>query len=170
MKTESIENTYYLPQTSLTRDQVQEYRRTYLWHGFFLFVLGCVIPMFIDLYTNPRAALSAHTLGILMGTFLICVGLAFPYIEFSAKWLADWAFWLLVVSSYSGITIQVMAAVFGLIKTFAITGKGYPGGPQWMEISVDITAKVISSFTLVACFIILYGLRRVKLDSSFSKE
>ncbi|MBW4491001.1 MAG: hypothetical protein KME12_24835 [Trichocoleus desertorum ATA4-8-CV12] len=169
MKIEPIEKNerfswLHRSQTFLGKTQIEEYRRRYLWHGFFLFFLGCIIPCSINIYTNPRAALSAHSLGLMLGTFFISLGVAVPYIQFS-RWSAKVTLWLLVVSAYIGLSIQFMAATFGLTRSFLITAKGFPGGPFWMEVSVDIAAKLISVFTLLACVIILFGLRRTNADS-----
>ncbi len=163
MKIESIER--FLPQTSLVKNEIEEYRHKYLWHGFFLFFIGCIIPLFIPLYISPRAGLAAHNVAVTIGTFFISLGVALPYIKFSS-WLAKVTYWLLLLSAYFGLAGQFSAAVFGLTKSFVVTGKGSPGNVEWMEIGVDIVLKVISSFTLLACVIILFGLRRVKVDSS----
>ncbi|MBW4491194.1 MAG: hypothetical protein KME12_25840 [Trichocoleus desertorum ATA4-8-CV12] len=48
-------------------------QRRFLWHGFFLFFVGCIIPLFIPLYSNPRAGLAAHTIGLTLGLFASAV-------------------------------------------------------------------------------------------------
>lgn len=168
MKSESIERPdsgLQIPQTSLEKNELNEYRHKYLWHGFFTFFLGCIIPLFLPLYISPRAGLAAHNVAITSGTFFISLGVALPYIQLS-RWSAKVMYWLLLLGAYFGLAGQYSAAVFGLKKSFIITGKGSPGNAEWMEIGVDIMLKVISSFTLLACVIILLGLRRVKFDSS----
>lgn len=153
----------------LNEPQIEEYKRRYLWHGFFVFVLGCIAPIFIPVYTNPRGGLAAHTLGVLIGIFLMCVGLTMPHIQLTKRW-AELSFWLFVVSAYSGLTIQVFAAVFGLTQSFSVTARGYSGGPLWMEITATVGLRVISLFTLLGCFIILFALRRAKADSSLASS
>lgn len=149
----------------LNRDWQQDYIHKFLWQGFFVFILGCVAPMFMSMYINPRAGLAAHSLGLMMGTFIICAGLAIPYTQLSKR-LAELTFWLFMVSAYTGLTIQVLAASFGLTQSFPITAKGYSGGPLWMELSATVASRVISVLTLLGCFIFLYGLRKAKVDSS----
>jgi hypothetical protein len=149
----------------LDRDWQQEYIHKFLWQGFFTFVLGCVIPIFMSLYINPRAGLAGHSLGVMMGIFIICAGLAIPHTQLSKR-LVGLTFWLFVVSGYTGLTIQVLAALFGLTQSFPITGKGYLGGPLWMEIFATVASRLISLLTLLGCFIFLYGLRKIKVDSS----
>lgn len=168
MKVETVEilndfDSQQISKTLLNQYEIEEYRRSFLWHGFFLFFLGCIIPLFIPLYTNPRAGLAAHTIGLSLGTFLICVGLALPYIQLS-KLLAKVTFWFLLLSSYVGLGSQVLGAAIGLTKTLLITAKGFPQGPLWIETSVEIAVKVITSFVFFACIIILFGLRRVKVE------
>ena len=170
MKVETVKKPYGLNLQQiavplLDQYQLKEYRRRFLWHGFFLFFLGCIIPLFIPWYSNPRAGLAAHTIGLTLGMFLICVGLALPYIRFS-RLLAKATFWLLIISSYVGLGAQVLGAVIGLTKTLLITANGFPEGPFWIEISVEIAVKIITSFVFFACIIILFSLRRVKVDSS----
>jgi hypothetical protein len=38
--------------TPLNEAQKQEYRRRLLWHGFFLFIIGCITITFFPLYTK----------------------------------------------------------------------------------------------------------------------
>jgi hydroxylaminobenzene mutase len=170
MKVETFESPYQLNSQQiavplLDKHQSEEYRRRCLWHGFFVFVLGCLAPIFIPVYTNPRGGLSAHTLGMMLGIFLICVGLTIPHAQLSKR-RAEVTFWLFVVSAYTGYTIQVFAAAFGLTQSFVVTARGYSGGPFWMEIAATLGLRMISVFTLVGCFNILLGLRRPKVDTS----
>lgn len=148
----------------LDEEEKHDYRRRFLWHGFLLFVLACIIITFFPLYSNPNAALSAHKIGLMLGIFFMSVGLAFPYFQFS-RLLATLTFWLLLVTAYVGLGGQVLAAIFGLTKGFPFSGIGATGGPLWMENGIDIANKTISVLLLLACGFILFGLRRIKGNS-----
>jgi len=169
MKVETVEilnnfDSQQISKTLLNQYESEQYRLSFLWHGFFVFVLGCIAPIFIPLYANPRGGLSAHTLGLMLGIFLICIGLTIPYAQFTKR-RAELAFWFFVVSAYSGYTIQVFAAIFGLTQSFVVTARGYTGGLFWMEIAATIGLRLISLFTLAGCFLVLYSLRQAQINS-----
>ncbi len=153
--------------TLLNEAQKQEYRRRLLWHGLFLFIIGCITITFFPLYTNPNAALAAHKLGLMLGVFLMSIGLTFTHLQFS-KTLAFLTFWLLIITAYIGLGGQILAAIFGLTKGFPFSGIGASGGPAWMEISVDVANKTISGLLLLACGFILFGLRPIKSNPPLS--
>jgi hydroxylaminobenzene mutase len=147
----------------LEENFVNQYRRRFLWHGFFLCFLGFIVPLFMPLYANPRTGLATHLLGITSGLFLIGVALSLPYLRIP-QWIAKVKFWLLLISSYVGLVAEWLGALFGLKKVFIITGEGYTGGTLWMETGVEVAIKTITIFILVSCFIILFGLRRFEDD------
>lgn len=138
-----------------------EYRRRFLWHGFSVFSLGCIAPLFIPFYTNPRGGLSAHTLGVMSGLLSMAVGMAIPYGCFT-QLRAKLLFWFFVPSSYAGLIIQVSAAIFGLTQSFTVTGKGYPGGVLWMETLATIGLRVVSVLILSGALIMMSGLSKAK--------
>jgi hydroxylaminobenzene mutase len=145
--------------------QSEDLKRSLLWHGIFLCTLGFIAGLFLPLYANPRAGLATHLLGITQGLFLAIVGLIYPHLKLSFT-LARVNFWMLLISAYVGMVGEFMGAAFGLTKVFIITAQGFPPGSPWMENTVEIAIKGISTFILLSCFIILYGLRRIKSDSN----
>ncbi len=149
----------------LSQFQSGEYRRRFLWHGFSVFALGCIAPLFIPFYTNPRGGLSAHTLGIMSGLLSMAVGMAIPYGCFT-QLRAKLLFWFFVPSSYAGLIIQVFAAIFGLTQSFTVTAKGYPGGVLWMEILATVGLRTVSVFILLGAFIMMSGLSKAKGNTS----
>lgn len=90
----------------LSQSQSGDYRRRFLWHGFSVFALGCIAPLFIPFYTNPRGGLSAHTLGIMLGLLLMAVGMTIPYARLT-QLRAKLAFWFFVASAYTGLMKKV---------------------------------------------------------------
>jgi (hydroxyamino)benzene mutase len=150
-----------LEEKHLDENFVNEYKRRFLWHGFFLCFLGFIVPLFMPFYANPRTGLATHLLGITSGLFLMGVGLTLPYLKIS-QWIAKVKFWLLLVSSYIGLVAEFLGALFGLKNVFIVTGKDSLGGALWLEIGVEVSIKTITAFILVSCLIILFGLRRIK--------
>lgn len=155
--------------TPLANKEIEEYRRKYFWHGFLLFTLACVTPIFHSLYINPSAALAAHDIGLMVGIFLICIGLILTYVQLS-KLLAFLTFWFIVISAYVGFGSELLAAIFGLTRSFMYSAKGLPEKAIWLELIVDSANKAISVFILSACVIILFNLRRAKLNSTSSSK
>ena len=149
----------------LSQNQSEEYRRRFLWHGFSLFALGCIAPLFIPFYANPRGGLSAHTLGVMLGLLLMAVGMAIPYARVT-QLRAKLTFWFFVASAYTGLTIQVFAAIFGLTQSFVVTAKGYPGGPFWMEILATVGLRAVSVFILLGAFMMMFSLSQAKGNTS----
>ncbi|MBW4507217.1 MAG: hypothetical protein KME64_11990 [Scytonematopsis contorta HA4267-MV1] len=140
-------------------NQSKDFKLRLLWHGIFLCTLGFIVGFFIPLYANPRAGLATHLLGITEGIFLAVVGLIFPNLKLSL-FNARLAFWMLVISAYVGLLGELLGAAFGLTKVFIITAQGLSPGISWMESSVEIAVKGISVFIILACFILLFGLRK----------
>ncbi len=164
---ENKSHSNWLQQAPSFMDSIQseDLKRRLLWHGILLCTLGFIVGLFIPLYVNPRAGLATHLLGITQGLFLAVVGLIYPYLKLSFK-LARVNFWMLLISAYIGMAGEFTGAAFGLTKVFIITAEGFPPGSAWMENTVEIAIKGISSFILLSCLIILFGLRRVKSDSN----
>lgn len=152
------------PNNFIDSSQSDDFKRRLLWHGIFLCTLGFIIGLFIPLYANPRAGLATHLLGITEGIFLAVVGLVYPNLKLSL-FNAKLAFWMLLISAYVGLLGEFLGAAFGLTKVFLITAQGLTPSIAWMETSVEIAIKGISLFLLLACFILLFGLRQTKNHS-----
>jgi hydroxylaminobenzene mutase len=139
--------------------QSETFKHKFLWHGIFICTLAFIIGLFIPLYANPRAGMAAHVLGITEGMFLAIIGFAYPQLKLSF-FLARSSFWMLIISAYVGLFGQFLSAAFGLKRILVITGVGMAEGNLWMETGVEIATKAISVLLIVACAIVLFGLRR----------
>ncbi len=146
----------------------ETFKRRLLWHGIFICTLAFIIGLFIPLYANPRAGLAAHVLGITEGMFLAIIGFAYPQLKLSF-FFARSSFWMLIISAYVGLFGQFLSSAFGLKRILVITGEGMNEGNLWMETSLEVATKAISISLLVACAIVLFGLRESQRDSD-SKE
>lgn len=149
--------------------QSEAFKRSLLWHGILFCTLGFILGLLIPLYANPRAGLAAHTLSITQGIFLAIIGFSYPYLKLPF-WIARAAFWSVLLSAYVGVIGQILAAAFALVRIFPMTGQGLPEGPAWLETAVEIPTKALTTFLLLACFVILYGLRQIKTDATSQKE
>lgn len=143
-------------------------KRRLLWHGIFICTLGFIIGLFIPLYTNPRAGLATHVIGITEGLFIIAIGFCYQEVKLQL-WVAKLNFWLLLVSGYCGLLGEFLGATFGVNRILVITAMGLPESYAWLETSVEIVTKTISVFIFLSCFIILYGLRGNKSEPSLKK-
>jgi (hydroxyamino)benzene mutase len=151
--------------STLNHEQNEIFKRRFLWHGIFICTLGFIIGLFIPLYANPRAGLAAHTLGITEGIFLAIIGLVYPQLKLSFS-LAQTSFWMLIISVYVGLLGQFLSAAFGLKKILVITGTGMSEGDFWIETGVEIATKGISVLLLIACAIVLFGLRKTENENT----
>jgi hydroxylaminobenzene mutase len=136
----------------------QNSSRRLIRQGMVLFFLGLITGILIPTLTSPRLALAAHMEGILNGMFLILMGgVVWKHLRLSER-LATTGFWLLLVSAYASWGFCLLAAVFGASKTLAIAGAGYSAA-QWQERLVSAGLGVGAVCMLVACCLVLYGLR-----------
>lgn len=165
LENKSDSNLLQQPPSFMDSIQSEDLKHSLLWHGIFLCTLGFIAGLFLPLYANPRAGLATHLLGITQGLFLAVVGFIYPHLKLSFT-LARVNFWMLLIGTYVGMADVFMGAAFGLTKVFMIAAKGFPPGSAWMENTVEIAVKGISILILLSCFIILYGLRRIKSDSN----
>jgi (hydroxyamino)benzene mutase len=149
----------------MNNEQSEIFKRRLLWHGIFLCTLAFIIGLFIPLYANPRAGLAAHVLGITEGMFLAIVGFVYPQLKLPFS-LAQTSFWMLIISAYVGLLGQFLSSAFGLKRILVITGTGTAEGNFWMETSVEIATKGISVLLLIACAIVLFGLRKTENENA----
>jgi hydroxylaminobenzene mutase len=135
-----------------------ENRRRLIWHGMVLFFLGLLTGILIPALTSPRLALAAHMEGLLNGVFLMLVGGVLWKELRLPKRLATASVWLLLIAAYASWGFCLLAALFGASRTLAIAGAGYSAAP-WQELLVSAGLGVGAVCVLVACALLLYGLR-----------
>ena len=134
-------------------------RRRLIRHGMALFLLGLLTGILIPVLTSPRLALAAHVEALLNGIFLVLVGgVVWKQLRLPER-VAGAGFWLLLVAAYANWGFCLLAAVFGASQTLAIAGAGYSAA-QWQEQLVSAGLGVGALCILVACCLVLYGLRK----------
>lgn len=131
--------------------------RRLLWHGMLLFGLGLVTGLVSQQFTNPRMGLSAHLEGVMNGTFLLALGLAWSHVRLSERG-ASVAFAATLFGAYANWLTTTAAAVFG---TAAMTplASGAHKGEAWQEAVIAIGFGSVAISMVVASVLLLIGFR-----------
>ena len=137
---------------------MNEKKRQLLWHGMFLFLLGLLVGLVEQKFTNTRMGLAAHLEGVMNGTFLIALGAIWAEIKLS-RGLKAAAYWSALFGTYGNWAITTLAAIFGTAAMSPITGIGHRGLP-WQENMVTIGFTALGIAIVVASILVLCGLRR----------
>jgi (hydroxyamino)benzene mutase len=137
---------------------MNEKKRQLLWHGMFLFLLGLLVGLVEQKFTNTRMGLAAHLEGVMNGTFLIALGAIWTEVKLSHGLKAA-AYWSALFGAYGNWAITTLAAIFGTAAMSPITGIGHRGLP-WQESIVTIGFTALGIAIVVASILVLCGLRR----------
>ena len=133
-----------------------QYTRLLLLTGTLLFLLGLVNGARIQLFHNPRMALSAHLAAVQNGLVLLIFGLMWQHVRLSIR-QAAWCYWLSVYGLY-GIWISlVLAALLGTSSATPIAGAGFTATAMH-EAVVNLILYSSSSSIAIATTQILIGL------------
>ncbi len=135
-----------------------DYGRRLLWHGFFLFLLGLIVGFTVPAVKNPRMGLSAHLEGVMNGTFLVVLGLAWERMNLSER-ARGILFWLALYGTYVNGASTFLAALFGTSRSTPIAGAGF-AGQAWQENLVDFGLMSLAVAIVTTCVLALWGLRR----------
>ncbi len=139
-------------------------RRRLLRHGMTLFFLGLMTGFVIPAMTNPRGGLAAHLEGVMNGTFLVAVGLAWSDLHFPKK-AAVIAYWLLLFGTYANWATTTASGVFGTHSGTEIAAAGHHGSP-WQEQLVFAAFAAVGVTMVVALGLVVWGAWRREPDSS----
>lgn len=124
----------------------------------FLFLLGLLVGLVEQKFTNTRMGLAAHLEGVMNGTFLIALGAIWTEVKLSGGLKAA-AYWSALFGAYGNWAITTLAAIFGTAAMSPITGIGHRGLP-WQESIVTIGFTALGIAIVVASILVLCGLRR----------
>jgi hydroxylaminobenzene mutase len=134
--------------------------------GAVLFLLGLLTGLLLSLevvlglgiLSSPRLGLSAHLQGVMVGTFLVAIGLAWPRVELTDR-AHTIAFWSLVWSGFASWGAGILASWWGVAGRFLpIAGEGADGSSLLTAIVVVLLGSVGVSWVL-ALGLTLKGLR-----------
>ena len=126
--------------------------------GAILFLLGLFSGFAIPMMTNPRMGLSGHLEGVMNGTFLIVVGLAWARLHLSDR-AAGIAFWSLVYGTFANWVLVTFAAIYGTIAMTPIAGAGHSGAP-WQESLVTVGLGSVGVAMVAGCGLLVWGFVR----------
>jgi hydroxylaminobenzene mutase len=141
----------------------QNARRRLIRHGFTLFLLGLLTGFAMPAMHNTRAGLAAHLEGVMNGTFLIAVALAWSEIQLPPR-PARVAFALILYGTYANWTATTASAVFGTSKGTPIAGAGFQGNPI-AETLVYAGLASVGVTMLIGCAILVWGAWRASSES-----
>lgn len=133
-------------------------KRSLLFHGALLFLLGLITGLFQHKLTNPRMGLAAHLEGLMNGTFLIAVGAAWSEVKLPPK-RSTVAYCLLLYGAYANWLFTLIAAMFGTKAMTPIASAGF-SGQQWQEGIVTFGFVSVGLAMIVALVLLLIGYRR----------
>jgi hydroxylaminobenzene mutase len=132
--------------------------RRLLWHGMILFLLGLLVGLAENHVINPRMGLAAHLEGLMNGTFLVAVGVAWHYVDLTPG-IARLAFWMLLYGAYANLFVTTLAAVIGASSLSPVTGAGHKAS-EGQETLVTIGFVTVGIAMLVSTLLIIWGLQR----------
>jgi hydroxylaminobenzene mutase len=141
---------------------ITDSRRSLLWHGMFLFLLGLLTGLVEQQFRNPRMGLAAHLEGTMNGIFLVALGAVWMEVRLSPRLKAG-AYWSTLYGTYVNWSIATLAAGFGATSLSPITGAGH-GALPWQETVVTFGFITVGIAMIASAVLILWGLRRAAVS------
>jgi len=138
---------------------IDEKGKRLVWNGVFLFLLGLLTGFAIPNLTNPRLGVAAHMGGLMIGTFLVGIGLIWGQVKLKPS-VQTFLFWLLLYGGYVHWGSGLLASIFGTSKMTPIGGAGSPPVASWKEMVVNFGLVSHALALVVCCMMILWGLRK----------
>lgn len=125
--------------------------------GFLLIGLGLLTGFIIPMTQLPRLGLSAHTIALLSGIFLMALGAVwgqFTLTDGQKKWLGlSWLY-----ASYANWFGILLGAFLGAGKMTPLAAKGATGS-EGSELAVAVFLGSLSLAALIGTGLAVYGLR-----------
>lgn len=133
--------------------------RDFIRHGALMTFLG-LLSGFTTLFAKaPRAALSAHTIGVVEGALLFGIAGAWPQLRPSRR-AASWIKYTLLIGFYANWLGAQLAGLWSAKALLVVTGAAMPpGAAGWMEVVVGILLN-LSILVMAACVLIFRASRR----------
>jgi hydroxylaminobenzene mutase len=136
---------------------IDDVKRRLVFNGVLLFFLGLLAGGVVQSMASPRLGLSAHVGAAMAGTFMALVGAVWDQVRLAARGVAV-VFWGVLYGSYGSSVGLFLAALFGTSRTTPIAGAGHVG-TAWQENLVAFVLTTSAAVMLVACVLLLWGLR-----------
>ena len=132
-------------------------KRSLLRSGMILFLLGLLTGFLLPQLRNPRAGLAAHLEGVMNGTFLLVVGLAWDELRLSEKTRTA-AFALVLGGTYLNWATTLLTSVLGTSKATPIAGAGFSAAAATETIVFGLFV-VVALAMIPAVSLFIAGLR-----------
>ena len=126
--------------------------------GALLFFLGLLSGFAIPAMTNPRMGLSGHLEGVMNGTFLMVIGLAWSRIHLAPAYRTV-SYRALIYGSFANWLFITLAAIFGTSAMTPIASAGYEG-LRWQETTIMVGLFSVGISMLVGCGLLVWGFFR----------
>lgn len=133
-------------------------KRSLLWHGALLFLLGLLTGFVQQQLRNPRMGLAAHLEGVMNGTLLLAIGAAWSELRLSPR-ASAWTYWTLLYGAYANWTVTLLAAIFGTSSMTPLTGAGFRAA-GWQEALVAAGFVSVALAIVTAAVLLLVGFGR----------
>ena len=131
-------------------------KRSLIWHGMFLFLLGLVTGLLEPHFSNMRMGLAAHLEGVMNGTFLIALGAVWTEVRLTPR-LKAIAYWSALYGTYANWLVTTLAAVFGTGALSPISAAGLAAQP-WQESLVTTGFMSVGLVIVATAILVLWGL------------
>jgi (hydroxyamino)benzene mutase len=141
----------------VTRTSIQ---RALVVAGAILFLLGLLQGAAVQMFTNPRMALSAHLTAVQSGTALMVVGVVWPFAALRQAWrrFSASAITCGIYGLWAGLTL---AAAAGASNTLPMAGAGYRASGI-VEMGVSALVLVSSALMTAGWVVFVFGLVSAK--------
>jgi len=126
--------------------------------GALLFLLGLFSGFAIPEMTNPRMGVAGHLEGVMNGTFLIVIGVAWSKFNLVPVYQSI-AYWTLLYGTFANWLFVTLAATFGTNALTPIAGAGHQGLP-WQETLVSAGLFSVGITMVVATGLLTWGFFR----------
>lgn len=133
-------------------------RRSLLWHGMFLFLLGLVTGLAETQFSNVRMGLAAHLEGVMNGTFLLALGAVWAEVHLQAR-LKAVTYGAVLYGTYANWAFTTLAAVFGTGALSPVIAPGLKAA-AWQENLIQLGFMSVGLAIIGATVSVLWGLRR----------
>lgn len=128
-----------------------------IYFGVLLFLSGLIVGLIVPVIANPRMALSSHLEGVMNGMLLMILGLIWPRLRLSERWLKT-AFFLSIYGTFANWLGILIAAIFNAGKMLNVAANGSEGTPV-AEAFVMFCLISLTLAMLAVSVILLIGLR-----------
>ena len=126
--------------------------------GFVLILAALLSGLAIPYFTSPRLGLAAHTVGVIGGLVLICLGALAGSFVLGARASAA-MMWSWVYAAYANFVASILGAITGASRLTPIAGAGTTGD-AFAEAVVSFLLISLSFASIVGTSLAVWGFRK----------